>query len=314
MLPEGYEVRASTWDDRTDIAELVRRYDVRDGALSDFTADDLTELWHRPHLEMEKDTWLVSSADLVAGYGMFWHSEPHAVMSGFGVVDPDHCRKGIGLFLARSIRERVAEMATELERELTLRIFAEVTDPPARELLTDLGMKPVRRHYTMLIDLGDVAAFETEPPYGIELRTCAPGDERIAHEVFEESFAEHWGHNRESFEDWSNGITSRDDYDPSLWWLAWEGDDPAGVLIGQNAGDLGWIAILGVLRPWRGKGLGAAMLRTSFAEFKRRGLSQVGLGVDASNETGAVALYERVGMHVAKGYETFEEKIAPSAT
>ena len=54
------------------------------------------------------------------------------------------------------------------------------------------------------------------------------------------------------------------------------------------------------------------MLRTAFEEFKSRGLAQAGLGVDASNETGAVALYERVGMHVAKGYETFEETIPPA--
>ena len=309
MLPDGYEVRPSTLDDQAAIAELVRRYDTRDGAVSDFTFDDLTELWHRPHLDMRKDTWLVSQGGAVVGYAMFWHSEARRVMNGFGVVDPDHCRKGIGVFLARSIRQRVAELAAELEQSLVLRIFAEVTDPPARELLANLGMEPVRRHYTMLLDLDGAKGLDTEPPYGIRLRPCTREDARIAHEVFEESFAEHWGHSPESFEDWSRGVMSREDYDPSLWVLAWDGDEPAGVLVAQSSEDLGWVAILGVRKPWRGKGIGAAMLRTTFAEFKKRGLAQVGLGVDAANETGAVALYERVGMHVAKGYESFEETV-----
>ena len=312
MLPDGFEVRPSTWDDEAAIAELVRRYDVRDGALSDFTAADLTELWHRPHLDMARDSWLVSSGGTVAGYAMFWHTEPNAVLSGFGVVDPDFFGRGIGAFFVRSMRKRVAELAAEVGRPLVLRIFAEMTDPPARELLAASGMKPVRRHYTMLIDLDDATELDAEPPYGIELRTCTEEDARTVHEVFEDSFAEHWGHHRESFEDWSKGVMSRDDYDLSLWWLAWDGDKPAGVLTGADSDGLGWVAILGVLSPWRGKGIGAALLRTAFSEFKKRGLSQVGLGVDASNETGAVALYERVGMRVAKGYESFEETVEPA--
>jgi ribosomal protein S18 acetylase RimI-like enzyme len=35
---------------------------------------------------------------------------------------------------------------------------------------------------------------------------------------------------------------------------------------------------------------------TSFAEFHRRGARKVLLGVDADNPTGAVALYESLGM------------------
>jgi ribosomal protein S18 acetylase RimI-like enzyme len=41
-------------------------------------------------------------------------------------------------------------------------------------------------------------------------------------------------------------------------------------------------------------------LRHAFAEFARRGFERVGLGVDASSPTRAVALYERAGMRVAR--------------
>jgi mycothiol synthase len=313
MIPPGYEVRPARREDQMDIASLIRRYDVRDGAVSDFGADDLIELWHRPRLDMERDTWLVTCEGSVAGYAMFWHTDPNKVLNGFAVVDPDHFRKGIGTFLVQSIRARVGEMATDIGAPLTLRLFGEITDPAALELLHLQGMTPVRRHFTMLMDLSTAVGLETEPPYRLELRTCqTEEDARTAHAVFEESFTEHWGHVAESFEEWSAGVMSRGDYDPSLWWIAFEGDEPAGVLISQITDDLGWVAILGVLKPWRGRGLGAAMLRTAFLEFRNRGLKQAGLGVDAANETRAVALYERVGMHVAKGYESFEQVIEPA--
>ena len=47
--------------------------------------------------------------------------------------------------------------------------------------------------------------------------------------------------------------------------------------------------------PWRGRGLGAALLLHSFGEFRRAGATRVGLGVDSENATGATQLYERVG-------------------
>ena len=42
-----------------------------------------------------------------------------------------------------------------------------------------------------------------------------------------------------------------------------------------------------------------------FAEFARRGLSQVRLKVDAGNPTGAVRLYRRVGMDELRRYAIY---------
>jgi ribosomal protein S18 acetylase RimI-like enzyme len=46
-------------------------------------------------------------------------------------------------------------------------------------------------------------------------------------------------------------------------------------------------------------------MRQAFAEFHRRGLATVGLKVDADNPTGAVRLYERVGMARDRTYLMF---------
>ena len=66
----------------------------------------------------------------------------------------------------------------------------------------------------------------------------------------------------------------------------------------ERVGDpeLGWIGTLGVRPAWRRRGLGEALLRAAFAELFARGRRRVGLGVDTENVTGALRLYERVGM------------------
>jgi ribosomal protein S18 acetylase RimI-like enzyme len=47
----------------------------------------------------------------------------------------------------------------------------------------------------------------------------------------------------------------------------------------------------------------------AFAEFYRRGVVKVGLGVDSQNLTGATRLYERAGMHVALQHNTYEKEL-----
>ena len=90
-------------------------------------------------------------------------------------------------------------------------------------------------------------------------------------------------------------------FDPALWLLAWDGPELAGSALGypERGGDvtLGWIGTLSVRRDWRRRGLGAALLRSAFQTLYDRGLSRIGLGVDADNPTGARGLYERAGMH-----------------
>jgi GNAT superfamily N-acetyltransferase len=72
----------------------------------------------------------------------------------------------------------------------------------------------------------------------------------------------------------------------------------------------GYVGLLGVRRPWRGRGLAKALLHRTFAEFWRRGLTHVTLGVDAESPTGATQLYERVGMRVESENVVFEKAVA----
>ena len=64
---------------------------------------------------------------------------------------------------------------------------------------------------------------------------------------------------------------------------------------------------LAVLRPWRKRGMGLALLRHTFAAFYQRGICQVGRGVDAQSLTGAQRLYERPGRHSAARFAGYEK-------
>jgi len=182
------------------------------------------------------------------------------------------------------------------------------------------GFKLIRHSYQMHIDL------DKEPeaaiwPLGITLR---PFDaERHAPDVYrsvDEAFSDHFGHQEEPFEvgfpRWRHlMIENKETFDASLWFVAVDGDEVAGVslcrLMPQDGGEIGWVSQLGVRRPWRKRGLGKALLLHSFAEFAARGLLKVGLGVDASNLTGALRLYENAGMHVAQQYDRYEKELRP---
>ena len=78
---------------------------------------------------------------------------------------------------------------------------------------------------------------------------------------------------------------------------------------GAIAAVAGIVEELGVRRPWRGHGLGLALLDLAFEEFERRGLTRAILTVDSENPTGATRLYERAGMSVELAWEHWEKEL-----
>jgi mycothiol synthase len=188
--------------------------------------------------------------------------------------------------------------------------WIDLEDEAAQRMVEAAGFTEVRRHYTML---ADVAGSEpsAEDPDGISIRTCTEEDAEVVHRLINETFAEHWGFTPISYETWRKQAYERADTHLDMWFLALEGDEPVGVLVGRPMDDMGWVADLGVRKRWRKRGIASALLKRSFADFKRRGFHKIGLGVDASNETGAVRLYERVGMKASRVYLTYEKVYRP---
>jgi ribosomal protein S18 acetylase RimI-like enzyme len=69
----------------------------------------------------------------------------------------------------------------------------------------------------------------------------------------------------------------------------------------------GYVDQLAVRRPWRRRGLGSLLLLTAFAALRERGCPEAVLGVDSDNPSGAVGLYERLGMRRSTTHDFYEK-------
>jgi ribosomal protein S18 acetylase RimI-like enzyme len=136
-------------------------------------------------------------------------------------------------------------------------------------------------------------------------------DERPTFDALEEGFADVPDYTRQVFEEWAAGEVRRAEFDPLLCFLALDGDEIAGVAYCTSHRGGGWVNDLAVRRPWRRRGLALALLHHAFGEFRRRGCASVGLNVNAANPTGALELYRRAGMRVARELAQYQKELRP---
>ena len=221
---------------------------------------------------------------------------------------------------ARTLDREVAAMlvaAAEAHARKTvevpvLRGFVQGDEPELREAYEAAGWSPIRYSFQMRIEL-DHEIPEPEWPEGLVLRNAREGEEERVYEANMDSFQDHWDFRPASFEDWTRYATGGNRHDLSHWWVVEDGAELAAISLNSwhSSGDphYGWVGALGVRPPWRKRGLGTALLYHTFRDFRERGATRVGLGVDGENTTGAVRLYERVGMHVVRRNDTYEKTL-----
>jgi len=95
--------------------------------------------------------------------------------------------------------------------------------------------------------------------------------------------------------------------DPSLWVVAFDGDEIAGAVLGkidpaENAhhGRERGVASAVFTRPaWRRRGLARALLARTLVRLREHGMTSAYLGVDGLNPNQAMTLYSSLGFEVA---------------
>jgi mycothiol synthase len=315
ILPPGFTMRPAAWSDAEAVTQLI--YDVceADGDTTvAVTIEELKREWQTPGFTLESDAWVVAAPDgCLAGYEEFNNRHEHASLQGDGYVHPQFRDLGIGTALLAALDARA-------KREIplappNLRVFIrnglDAEDKSGREIHAAIGYQPVRFSWRMEITLTDPPQ-PASWPKGIELRPYVPGQhDRLVFDAEQEAFADHWGSTPIPYDVWELRKLKRENFDPSLWHIAWDGEQVAGFSQCRTRQGIGWVGTLGVRRPWRKNGLGMALLTHSFAEFHKRRQNVIGLGVDASNSTGATRLYERAGMHVASEFVIYEKEYRP---
>ncbi len=275
--------------------------------------------WSLPGFTLATDAVVVVRSDgEPVGYSHAVSSQPHVQASLLGQVHPEHRGQGLGSWLLDFAVRRGQELTAAAPDGLRTKLQCDSATghAPTAALLGDHGFSVVR-HFLELAVVLDAEPPPRRWPQGIVLRPYDPAtQDRAVCAAFVESFADHWGQVDKPFEtEYARFRTWSDDaeLDFDLWWVAWEGDEIAGVNLCWPHADsdpsMGWVGILGVRRPWRGRGLGLTLLRESFAGFFARGVHRVGLVVDADNLTGALRLYRRAGMEVVQSFDVWEREL-----
>jgi len=306
-------LRPVRWGDLEAVTQLI--YDVceADGDITvALTSEELSREWKSKGFDPETDAFVVEESDgRLSGYGELVNENAHAHLNADLYAHPNSDRDGVLASLLKRLDERACE-----EMKLAVpgpRIFLRSTmdgrDEIGKRIHEARGFSPIRFHWRMEIKL-DAPPPAPVFPQGVELRSFVRAEhERAVWQATNEAFRDHWGSHDVPFEEWSQRKLGRSDFDPTLWMIAWDGDQVAGFSQNRFRMGVGWIGTLGVRRPWRKHGLGLALLQHSFGEFYKRGMKTIGLGVDASNPTGATRLYQRAGMYVASEFITYDKEL-----
>ncbi|HVD71212.1 MAG TPA: GNAT family N-acetyltransferase [Actinomycetota bacterium] len=302
-LPAGVRARPATRADLLSVVDLFLSYDATLQAEPDPLNEYLAWIWGLPHVDLARDTVLLEAEDAVIGFAQ-------------GVRDPDTggpFSVDWGVAPAHDLDTVGGTLLTWCERQRDDREIADpirtsivAEDDRARALLERRGYVQVRLMWDMVRALGELHDLDVELPDGVEVRPFRVGqDEQLLYRLDETAFRDHWDHVDRTYEAFAAmmfGVS----WEPSLAFLAEVDGEPAGELVAIADEGRGFIASVGVLRAFRGRGAAKALLRRAFAELAARGHERVELSVDATSPTGAVALYEGLGMHVARRYAIFD--------
>jgi ribosomal protein S18 acetylase RimI-like enzyme len=193
-----------------------------------------------------------------------------------------------------------------------LKLFAQATcsHPEAREALAQSGYTLLSTYEKMELALNELPAPSQDIP-GIEMRGFAAGqDAEPIYRADEEAFVDQRGHTARTFEQWKQRLNvDEETFDPSVWLIACDGDEIAGAALGEIANGVGWIHHLFVRRPWRRRGLGAALMLSVLGSFYRHGVEVARLNVDADSLTNAQQVYRRLGFQVTGEYSNYEKLV-----
>jgi mycothiol synthase len=289
--PDGLSVRRASLDDAPAIDALITAADVAVQGWSESSVPELLGWWRM--VDIDRNSWVLHDGAAIRAYAVAFPHGETLELDGF--VHPDHQRRGLGAWLVAG-----AEAHAHSLGKPKLHAWSLAADERAHRLFEQFGMRELRRSYRMAVDLAEPPA-AVEWPEGLRVETFKTEDAKAFHSAVAEAFEEEWNFVPLPFEEWREMRLVKDpDFDPTLWFVARDGDEIAAVLRGEpDRSGAGFVGLIGVRKPWRRRGLGLALLQHAFGEFYRRGKRRVTLGVDAENPTGATRLYERAGMHVA---------------
>jgi ribosomal protein S18 acetylase RimI-like enzyme len=318
-FPPGYRVRAPRLDDGPAIVRMLND-ETRALVGVEFTSLDwVTAPWTAPGADLERDFGVVLAPDgAIAGYFFLSSDAPHTSVFSIGGVALAHHGRGVGSAIVEELERRAAAFSrlAPAGEPVVWRMGALAEEPQVAALLAAHGFVERRIFWAMHRRFDGPPEPPGEVP-GIAFDVIQPGREADVYDCLAEAFEDHFGDSLAPREIWLHThVTAVEHHDPSLWHVARREGRVVGALLGLAQADedpaFGHVDLLGVRRAERGRGIGEALLRRSFAQFHDRGRSGVTLIVDSESTTGATRLYERAGMTAQPRFSNWERTIRQS--
>ena len=265
-LPDGLAVRVAATDDVEAITALIAACELADDGAVEIDATDVVQFLESAPDPL--DAIVVTEAGRIVAWGALNGERCYVD------VHPGGRGRGVGGALLAWSEDRARAHGRPLVRQTVTD-----NDRAAAALFRALGYAPAHTSWIIDIALGD----EPSPvvvPAGIAIRPYGPENDRASHRLIDDAFSEWPGR------------------DP----LAFDGDELVGVALAYDYGvaDEGWVQQLATKASHRHRGIARALLGSVFVAFHAQGRRTVGLSTDS--RTGALSLYERLGMRVRRSY------------
>ena len=284
-LPNGLTQRPLDPSDSAAVHAVIAAQEQHDTGHVAIEEADLLAEWLRPSYDLA-----ASSVGVLDGDRLVAYVEVMGADRGDAAVHPAYRGRGIGTALATWMQERAREGGAPMVG------MPVPQGSDGDRLLAALGYRV--RWESWELQLPEGAEVPARPlPDGYRVREATPADHEACWQVTEDAFLEWSRRDRSTLEDWLAGIVGRPGFEP---WNLRLVTDPAGAVAGVThvvlAGDEGHVSKLAVRADQRRRGLAQAMLVDAFAVSRAHGATRAGLSTDS--RTGALSLYEKVGMKV----------------
>ncbi len=288
--PSGLSARPLTMDDAQAVVDVMSA-DQRDvlGRV-DIELADIVGDWQRPSYDLATcSVGLFDEDERMIGY-----AEVGVTGRGDACVHPDHRGRGIGTWLAHWMQGTAAGLGAPIAA------MPVPQGSPGDRLLESLGYRVRWESWVLDMPSGE-RVVDRDLPAGYAVREADPSEYHAMHDVLEDAFLEWSEREREEFAEFEATSVRRPGFEP--WHLRVVVDDTGAVVAaaqlsvfqGDDEAQV-YVSRLATRRDQRGRGLAQSLLADSFAAGRERGVPGATLNTDS--RTGALGLYERVGMVV----------------
>ena len=247
----------------------------------------------------------------------FTKFEGDEAWQSFLTLNPDFSRSRFYLDIytrpgAKTLPQTL-DLALEIARagspDFQLWLGVHANDREYKELLEGKGFSLLRKYWTMQMDLPSTQSRFQSTGEIREIDLDNPQELRSFYEVNQDSFSKHFGFMPRPYGNWCEIVLrDREDLNKRVWLISLDGHDVGFLdcddeLLYEQSG---YVSGLGVRQNFHGRGLGEALLRHAIEVNICLGRSKLCLNVDAGNESGALRLYEKVGMRPISEWHQYE--------